>query len=81
MNQAIFNLHRFLSEEGVTCHVRQMLSGPAHLITDSFVISHSDMKNTFVLKPLTGRTLRVRKTGTILKMLKGTNHDRPNPIR
>lgn len=71
MNQSIYNLHRFLSEEGVSCHVRMSLSGPAHLITDTYMISHSDTKNTFVLKPLTGRTLRIRKPQMILNLLKG----------
>lgn len=71
MNQPIYNLHRFLSEEGVTCNLRTAISGPAHLVTDTYVISHSDMKNTFVLKPLTGRTLRIQKPKSILNLLKG----------
>ena len=71
MNQPIYNLHRFLSEEGVTCRLRTATTGPAHLVTDTYVISHSDMKNTFVLKPLTGRTLRIQKPNSILNLLKG----------
>lgn len=71
MNQPIYNLHRFLSEEGVTCNLRKAITGPAHLVTDTYVISHSDMQNTFVLKPLTGRTLRIQKPKSILNLLKG----------
>lgn len=71
MNQAVYNLHRFLSEEGITCNLRMATTGPAHLVTDTYVISHSDMRNTFVLRQLTGRTLRIKRPDAILNLLKG----------
>ena len=82
MNQPIYNLHRFLTEEGVPCHVRMATSGPARLVTDKYLISHSDTRNLFVLTPLQGRKLRISRPGTILNLHKEKNDTDPtNPQR
>ena len=73
MNHEIYNLHRYLTEEGIACHVRQPIPGSAVLVTDTYLIHHLDLRNTFTLKPLTGRARRIRQPKDILKLLKESN--------